>query len=436
MEKNFTLKNRILILVTVLIGLFLVSVRTQAAPKIKFRNPELISGIDKQAGATYKFPNVVAGVDAFVTIELMVNGATLVNIDDSTLGYYDAWQPTVGGPGFGSSYIKWAVEFKSNTGIAYTFPDIDASSIDVDGDNASVREFVGINGQASYAVPTQVPSLLTITEVSDTDNIYGDDPSSTNLFALGPVINRTNIDTFSQDVRLDYHFINTSKIKFYTGSLIEPNGIAAGATNRYHCIYFMKIIADFSVLRATSFSFDAMAINNRKVNLSWLTESGKSNDRFEIQRSYDKREFKTIGIIMSQENMDEAAGSYSYEDQDPALSNYKEIFYRIKQFDVYGGFSYSAIKKVSINSNKISFQVMPNPYIDKLSVGFSSETNGIAEVRLFNSGGNMVKKIQFSIVSGNNNLNLQDLKSQAPGLYVIEVFVNGKIIATRKLIKQ
>jgi hypothetical protein len=55
----------------------------------------------------YKFSNVIPGVDAFVKIENIVNAATLVNIDDSTLGYYNAWQPTVGGAGtYGFSYIK------------------------------------------------------------------------------------------------------------------------------------------------------------------------------------------------------------------------------------------------------------------------------------------------------------------------------------------
>ena len=38
----------------------------------------------------------------------------LVNIDNTTVGYYDAWQPTVGGSGIiGYSYIKWDVEFKT-----------------------------------------------------------------------------------------------------------------------------------------------------------------------------------------------------------------------------------------------------------------------------------------------------------------------------------
>ena len=172
-------------------------------------------------GATYEFANVTSGVDAFVRIEDINNGAILVNIDDSTIGYYDAWQPTVGGPNVaGSSYIKWNIDFKTSAGSAYVFATVDAAAIDVDGDNASISEFVGVNGQSSYDVPTQIPTLLTITSLSDTDNVNRDDPSPTNLWAFGPVTNRADIDTSSEDVRINYHFINTSKIKFYTGSTV------------------------------------------------------------------------------------------------------------------------------------------------------------------------------------------------------------------------
>jgi hypothetical protein len=58
MDKNFTLT-----LLTILP--FSFSLQSQAqAPKIKFRQPHLVFGIDKQENAVYKFSNVIAGVDA------------------------------------------------------------------------------------------------------------------------------------------------------------------------------------------------------------------------------------------------------------------------------------------------------------------------------------------------------------------------------------
>ena len=70
-----------------------------------------------------------------------------------------------------------------------------------------VREFINVNGQSSYNVPTQIPSMLTISTEKDTDNINGTDLSDSNLHVLGLVVNRTGIDTLSQDVRVNFTFL-------------------------------------------------------------------------------------------------------------------------------------------------------------------------------------------------------------------------------------
>ena len=192
------------------------------SPKLRFASPVLVSGTDGQKDATYKFSNVIAGVDAFVKIENIKNGAILVNIDDSTLGYYDAWQPTIGGPGtYGTSSIKWTIEFKTTSGSDYKFPLMDLTAVDIDGDNARVREFIDMNGQSSFDVPTVIPSLLSVSNTNDDDNEDGDDDNTENLHVLGPVANRTGIDTTSLDVKMNYHFINQSKIKVTIGSQVD-----------------------------------------------------------------------------------------------------------------------------------------------------------------------------------------------------------------------
>ena len=107
MIKTFTKDSRSIIVVTILSCFATFCTHAQTSPKLKFIQPHLVAGINGKKDAMYKFSNVIPGVDAFVKIENIVNAATLVNIDDSTLGYYNAWQPTVGGAGtYGFSYIK------------------------------------------------------------------------------------------------------------------------------------------------------------------------------------------------------------------------------------------------------------------------------------------------------------------------------------------
>src|ERR1017187_10315832 len=190
MNKNFTQAVKYNLLLIALTSLFSYSIKAQTTPSLVFKQPKLVAGTNGKIGATYKFSNVIPNIDAYVKIEDIVNGAVLRTIDDSTLGYYNAWQPTVGGPGtYGSSYIKWDVKFDS-AGSPHVFSTLAASAIDVDGDNSMVREFINVNGQTSYSIPTQIPSMLTIKTVKDTDNINGTDASDSNLNALGPIANR------------------------------------------------------------------------------------------------------------------------------------------------------------------------------------------------------------------------------------------------------
>ena len=316
----------------------------------------------------------------------------------------------------------------------YKFPTVDAAAIDVDGDNSSISEFVGVNGQSSYDLPTQIPTLLNIKVLSDTDNVNHDDPSPDNLWAFGPITNRTNIDTASDDVRINYHFLNTSKVKIYTGSTV---GAPGGALNRYHCIYFMDIQNTvFNVLPVNYRTFDA-TLNNNVVNLFWITDAEVRNDHFEVERSFDQANFSTIGVVLGAQSTSAISKQYSFKDASPELLSHAVIYYRIKQVDANGKSTYSVVKVVKATTiTKAFVQVSPNPYMDKLNVNFVSDASGNAEVRLISASGNLVKITSSAITKGYNNVQLQDLNSQAPGLYIANIVINGKVAASVKVVKQ
>ena len=60
---------------------------------------------------------------------------------------------------------------------------------------------------------------------------------STKLHILGPVVNRTNIDTVSLDVKVNFHFLNKSSITISTGSEVENNGYnGAIASDRFNSL--------------------------------------------------------------------------------------------------------------------------------------------------------------------------------------------------------
>jgi hypothetical protein len=52
-----------------------------------WKNTVLVNGIAGQIKAEYKFPSVITGVDAFVTIKNIVGEASLTSADDNTFDY-------------------------------------------------------------------------------------------------------------------------------------------------------------------------------------------------------------------------------------------------------------------------------------------------------------------------------------------------------------
>ena len=173
------------------------------------------------------------------------------------------------------------------------------------------------------------------------------------------------------------------------------------------------------------------------MNLFWITDAETGNDHFEVERSFDQTNFSTVGIILGAQSNNGISNQYSFKDGAPELLNHTVIYYRLKQVDADGKFTYSVVKMVRINTvTKAFVQVSPNPYMDKLNVNFVSDASGNAEVRLISASGNLVKITASSITKGYNNIQLQDLQSQAPGLYIANIIINGKVVASLKVLKQ
>lgn len=437
MKRNLT-HSLIYCVLTVILAAFTATTKSQVS--LQFSRPQLISGTDGAIGATYKFSNVTSGTDAYVTIENIVGSATLKNIDDTTTGYYNAWQPVVTSPGsVGSSYIKWDVEFKDKSGNAKSMLEVDATGIDIDGDGYHIREFTMINGLSTYNLPSQVSSVLAITNETDTDNVKGTDASSTNLKALGPVSNRTNIDTVSQDVQIGYVFLNISGFKYYTGSTVDQSySPGSSSLNRYNSIYFQKIVGSIGVLKINYQDFNAFAGDNHSINLSWLSDADNNGGHFEIEKAYNPDSFSTMAVLLGAESMSGNMGYYKYTDNSSDNASHNIIYYRLKMIDASGTVSYSQTISVKLNNATISnsvVKVFPNPYMERINVSFDSKEAGATQILLCNASGTIVKKLNQQAVAGSNTFTINNLSQQSAGVYFLNVSVNGKVVESKKIMK-
>ncbi|HTN05370.1 hypothetical protein [Agriterribacter sp.] len=78
---------------------------------------------------------------------------------------------------------------------------------------------------------------------------------------------------------------------------------------------------------------------NNKAEINWSTRAEKNNKQFEIQRSTDGKRFKTIAIVFTLDDSNEAK-HYAFKDELKGVKE-KKLMYRIKQVDTSEGYTFS-----------------------------------------------------------------------------------------------
>ncbi|MBF9239253.1 T9SS type A sorting domain-containing protein [Hymenobacter sp. BT683] len=102
------------------------------------------------------------------------------------------------------------------------------------------------------------------------------------------------------------------------------------------------------------------------VALAWATASEKNSDRFEVERSRDGHAFERIGQVAAV-GSSSSIQSYGFEDsQAPkTASSQGLIYYRLRQVDRDGTFSYSPVRTVKVGAGLVGSQptlaLYPNP---------------------------------------------------------------------------
>ncbi len=164
---------------------------------------------------------------------------------------------------------------------------------------------------------------------------------------------------------------------------------------------------------------------NRKAVLNWATGNEYNNKYFIIEKSGSNSSgFAEIGRLNSK-NVN--GDNYDFTDNDPAVVNY----YRLKQVDNDGNFTYSDVVLVKI-TGKFKFTAYPNPASSKLTIEFS-EAYRSGNISLLNSDG---KKVLSRSITGFNKEAL-DVSNLAAGMYIIEIkAANGEKQQQKVLIER
>ncbi|NIJ54685.1 BspA family leucine-rich repeat surface protein [Dyadobacter arcticus] len=154
--------------------------------------------------------------------------------------------------------------------------------------------------------------------------------------------------------------------------------------------------------------------------LTWSTTEETNSDHFEVQRSANAQNWKSIGTVASI-GESKTLQTYNFSDLIPFGGiNY----YRLRMVDRDETFAFSRMQAVEFPGMPV-LGIYPNPASDRLLIGNYPQ---IKQIELFNSKG--VKLLENKKVTAQGI----DISKLSPGLHTVKMVSTDGIIQTSKLV--
>jgi hypothetical protein len=177
--------------------------------------------------------------------------------------------------------------------------------------------------------------------------------------------------------------------------------------------------------------------NNNNALLSWATASEVNNDHFDVERSLDGVNFEKIGQVAGHGNSTITI-DYSYTDADISAYNASVIYYRLKQVDADGNFTYTNIATINVGNTQQVFHIIssyPNPFSDHFSVSFYAPVDQPVIVTVYDVSGALISEETISAATGMNVYSVPGALHLASGFYSMNVNAGGQNFGI-KMLKQ
>jgi hypothetical protein len=205
-------------------------------------------------------------------------------------------------------------------------------------------------------------------------------------------------------------------------SVLPPNTtsgrtIADGFARRNNISTFSQygIGMTSTPLPITLIDFKAYRIDPMKVDLQWRTGTESNNRGFDVEKRLDKdTSFSFTGFVPSaaQGGNSNSVLNYDYTDVN---DYYGVTYYRLKQTDLDGHYTYTVIKAVSGSGRTgISVLLYPNPNQGQFTIRIDGAL-GTHAVRIVDEKGAIIRNM---LLSGNTPLPVQGLPS---GTYIVQI---------------
>lgn len=220
---------------------------------------------------------------------------------------------------------------------------------------------------------------------------------------------------------------------YFTGSSTFETGTGSvSLTSAGNADVFLLKFQPAVVLPVSLISFTGKKIDGRIV-LEWSTSSESNQYGFDIERSTSNsvNDWTKIGFLPSQAVANRGS---NYVFPDPAPTSGKN-FYRLKQLDLDGHFTYSTVVLISdvVKASDVLYQNSPNPAKSTTRISYSLAEKSFVKIIIYTEFGQEIRVLQ----KGNKEAGYYeadfDCSRLQPGVYYYRLQTD-KAAITKKMI--
>ncbi|RSK42378.1 LamG-like jellyroll fold domain-containing protein [Hymenobacter perfusus] len=169
--------------------------------------------------------------------------------------------------------------------------------------------------------------------------------------------------------------------------------------------------------------------------LQWATAQERNNNYFEVESSVDGRTFRAVGRITGHGTSNQP---HEYTLTDANLARYARsvVYYRLRQVDMDGTSSLSAVQTVHVPNvaSALTALVFPNPATNQLTVRLSGPY-GKAQGWLFDAQGRTVQELSNPLTAAAGSDIHLSVANLPTGVYTLRLVLDGQVIHQQVMVQ-
>jgi hypothetical protein len=213
-----------------------------------------------------------------------------------------------------------------------------------------------------------------------------------------------------------FDYLNTSTTTLLDGSSNYDLFVRGYTRMSVRMVYYW---CPTLLLTSTIKNFGAVK-KDGAIRLNWQVNHKDNYGSYEIEISYNGRQFTGLGPAAAQVN-DNSLATASQHQFSTSQVTVRNLYFRIKHTDASGKVTYSVIRMVNLEENGSgNMDVFPNPVVRRVGMQFDRELNGPYMIQLVNQVGQIVYSRQVRL-NNQSNVQVDLLQKPAPGIYYLQV---------------